>query len=50
MAEPSSCVGIGAVLSGVYKPQPGEKVVFVLSAGNWDIDQLGRIYEDAFFD
>ena len=50
VAEPSSCVGIGAVLSGIYKPEPGEKVVFVLSAGNWDIDQLGRIYEDVFFD
>ena len=49
VAEPSSCVGIGAVLSGVYKPDPDEKVVFVLSAGNWDIDQLGRIYEDVFF-
>ena len=51
VAEPSSCVGIGAVLSGIYKPaRPDEKVVFVLSAGNWDIDQLGRIYEGVYFD
>lgn len=46
LAEPSSCVGIGAVLSGNYRPRPGEKICFVLSGGNWDIDQIGKILND----
>ena len=45
ITEPSSCVGIAAILSGVYKPQKDENIAFVLSAGNWDIDQLGLIYQ-----
>lgn len=43
MAEPSSCVGVAAILGGLYKPQPGEKVAFVLTAGNWGIDRIGAI-------
>lgn len=43
MGEPSACVGIAAVLKGLYKPQPGEKVCFLLSAGNWDIDRYCRV-------
>lgn len=27
-----------------------KKGIICCSAGNWDIDQLGRIYEDVFFD
>ena len=48
VAEPSSCVGIAAVMNGDYKCKPTDKVVFVLTAGNWDIDQLGRIYKGEY--
>lgn len=44
LAEPSSCVGIGAFLGGDYHPAPGEKVCFVLSGGNWDVDQIGKVF------
>lgn len=43
MPEPSSCVGVAAVLEGVYQPKEGEKVCFVLSAGNWEIEKIGKI-------
>ena len=43
MGEPSACVGMAAVMTGLYRPQPGEKVCFLLSAGNWDIDRYGRL-------
>lgn len=46
MAEPSACVGVGAVLSGSYKPQPNEKICFVLSGGNWDVNMIGKILND----
>ena len=42
-AEPSSCVGIAALLGGAYKAEPDEKIVFVLTAGNWDIESFGKI-------
>ncbi|MEG1293799.1 MAG: threonine/serine dehydratase [Clostridium sp.] len=34
LAEPSSCIGIGAVLQGEIKVQKTDKVCFVLSGGN----------------
>lgn len=43
VAEPSSCVGIAALLSGVYQPEKDEKICFVLTAGNWDIVQTGKL-------
>ncbi len=43
MAEPSSSVGIAALLSGEYKAEPDENVAFVLTSGNWDIDRIGDI-------
>lgn len=43
VAEPSACVGIAALLSGVVKTRPDEKVCSVLTSGNWDIDMIGRI-------
>lgn len=46
LAEPSACVGIAAVLQGNYKPAPKERVSFVLSGGNWDIDMIGKILND----
>ena len=44
IAEPSACVGIAALLSGRVKVRPDEKVVSVLSAGNWNIEDVARIY------
>jgi threonine dehydratase len=43
VAEPSACVGIAALLSGKVKTRPDEKVCLVLTAGNWDIDMIGKI-------
>lgn len=40
LAEPSSCIGIGAVLQGCIKVTPGEKVCFVLSGGSVSLEQL----------
>lgn len=38
LAEPSSCVGIAALLGGEYKPRTDEKTCFILTSGNWEID------------
>jgi threonine dehydratase len=43
VAEPSACVGIAALLSRRVKTQPDEKVCSVLTAGNWDINLIGKI-------
>jgi threonine dehydratase len=43
VAEPSACVGIAALLSGRVKTRPDEKVCTVLTAGNWDIDMIGKV-------
>lgn len=43
VAEPSACVGIAALMSGRVKTRPDEKVCSVLTAGNWDINLIGKI-------
>lgn len=43
LAEPSSCIGIGAVLQGALPVQPEENVCFLLSGGNVGIDQLAML-------
>ncbi|MEE0955815.1 MAG: threonine/serine dehydratase [Eubacterium sp.] len=43
IAEPSSCVGIAALLSGRVQVRPDERVAFVLTSGNWDNELIGRI-------
>ena len=43
IAEPSSCVGIAALLSGAVKVRPDEKVVSILTAGNWNIEDVAHI-------
>jgi threonine dehydratase len=43
VAEPSSCVGIGALLAGRVKTRPDEKTCLVLTAGNLDIQKTGMI-------
>jgi threonine dehydratase len=40
-AEPAACVGIAALLSGGYKPAPGENVAVVISGANMSPSQLG---------
>ena len=46
VAEPSSCVGIAAVLEKALPVAPDERVAFILTSGNWDIDMIGKIYND----
>lgn len=43
LAEPSSCIGIGAVLQGAIPVSPGQKVCFVLSGGNIGPDQVKNL-------
>ena len=40
-AEPAASVGIAALLTGAYKPAPGERVAVVISGANVDPAQLG---------
>lgn len=46
VGEPSACVGVAAVMAKKFRFKPAEKICFVLTSGNWDIDILGRIYND----
>ncbi len=50
VAEPSSCVGIAAILDGEVKLRKDEKVAFVLTSGNWDIDLIGKLLNDEHVD
>lgn len=45
LAEPSSCIGLGAVLQGRIKVSPEMKVCFVLSGGNVGLSQLDLLKE-----
>lgn len=45
LAEPSSCIGIGAILQGELKVNKGEKVCFVVSGGNTGIDKIKKLEE-----
>ncbi|HTQ91176.1 MAG TPA: threonine/serine dehydratase [Streptosporangiaceae bacterium] len=40
-AEPAASVGIAALLTGAYKPTPGERVAVVISGANMDPALLG---------
>ena len=40
-AEPAACVGVAALLSGGYKPAPGENVAVVISGSNMSPSQVG---------
>ena len=40
LAEPSSCIGMGAVMQGNISVKPEDKVCFVISGGNLGFDQL----------
>ena len=43
LAEPSSCIGIGAVLQGQIPVSPGRKVCFLLTGGSAGLDQLDAL-------
>ena len=45
LAEPSSCIGIGAVLRGTLKVEKGEKVCFLISGGGVGLDQIAKLEE-----
>ena len=45
LAEFSSAIGIGAVLSGQIKVQPTDKVCFVISGGSVELSQLDALKE-----
>lgn len=42
-AEPSACIGVGAVLQGALKFEPTQKVCFVVSGGNASIAQINAL-------
>ena len=44
IAEPAAAIGIGALLAGVLKVRPDEKVCVVLTGGNWDLCDLAEVY------
>jgi threonine dehydratase len=46
IAEPSSCVGVAAVLGKELKVREDEKVCFILTSGNWNIDWIGMLLKD----
>ena len=50
VAEPTSCVGVAAILDGEVKVRPDERVAFILTSGNWDIDLLGKLYKGEHVD
>lgn len=45
IAEPAASIGIGALLGGAVSVRPDEKVCAVLSGGNWDLCDLGAVYQ-----
>ena len=45
IAEPAAAIGIGALLAGVVKVRPDEKVCVVLTGGNWDLCDLAEVYK-----
>lgn len=43
VAEPSSCIGMGAVLQGLLKVNPKDKVCFLVSGGSVGLSQLAAL-------
>lgn len=43
LAEPSSCIGIGAALQGLLKVKRTDQVCFVVSGGNVGLDQITKL-------
>ena len=47
LCEPSSAIGIGAVLRGQLPVRKGDKVCFVISGGSVALEQLHRLEDVA---
>jgi len=47
IAEPAASIGVGALLAGLVRVRPDEKVCTVLTGGNWDLCDLAEVYKDA---
>lgn len=47
LAEPSSCIGMGAVLQGLLPVRPEEKVCFLITGGSVGLEQLGLLKDAA---
>lgn len=45
VAEPAGGAAVGALLSGVVKPRPGENVVAIVSGGNVDLSRLAEFFQ-----
>ena len=45
LCEPSSAIGIGAVLQGLAKVEKDEKVCFLISGGSVGLEQLKVLEE-----
>jgi threonine dehydratase len=42
-AEPSSCIGIGAVLQGLVPVEEGQKICFLISGGSAALNQIRQL-------
>ena len=47
LAEPSSCIGIAAVMQNLISVKPEDKVCFILSGGNIGFEQVRKLMEAA---
>lgn len=45
LAEPSSCIGIGAAMQGLLNVDKTDKVCFVISGGNVGLEQIEKLKE-----
>lgn len=43
IAEPSSCIGVGAVMQGKLKFEKNEKVCFLISGGNIELSTIAKL-------
>ncbi|HEV8537130.1 MAG TPA: pyridoxal-phosphate dependent enzyme [Candidatus Limnocylindria bacterium] len=44
VAEPAGAAATGALLAGVIKPRPGERVVSIVSGGNVDMARIAQVF------
>ena len=47
LCEPSSAIGLGAVLQGLLPVQPKDRVCFLISGGSVSLEQLDMLKEVA---
>ena len=44
VAEPAGAAATGALIAGVVKAHPGERVVAIVSGGNVDLERLRQVF------